>query len=598
VRRAHMLKGYSSNQIPSDVIWVDTETNPDIQLDGSEKHYLDFGWACYCRRESKDKWSKPNWLRFETIDEFWVWALSKLHGHCKLYIFAHNWAFDAPVLNVFGELPERDWQLVGSVIQSPPVILRWRRNEQSLVLVDTLNIWRMPLKKLGKSIGLPKLTMPKRSASKQAWDIYGKRDTEIIMQACLGWWSFLRDNDLGGFALTIASQAMRTFRHRFMRHEILIDDNVTALDLARESLHGGRTECFQIGKIKGDVYQLDYNSQYPAIMRSQYMPTRLLGIYRKVSIADTKLWAKKYCLTIKCIVRTKQNVFPVVKNKRLVFPTGEYVAYLSTPEIEYGLKHKLIKKVIECNVYERAIIFKDYVEYFYNYRRECIDSGNDVRAAMTKLLLTNLYGKFAQKGIIYKKVDDTEDQDIKVWTEYDVKESTTHHYRQYAKIIEEQDRETESRDSHPAIAAHITAHGRMQIWGLMQGCGQGRYYYCDTDSLWVDRVAYDALKNKVDDDKLGYLKLENICNKVIIWGAKDYVVGDKVVIKGIRKNATKIRGNVYEQARFTTLIGLLRYGDMGAPIVSQITKRLKRDYRKGVVNKDGSVSPFVVTLDD
>ncbi len=597
MRRSHILRPYKSNEMPSDAIWVDTETNPDIQEDGTEKHYLDFGYAVYRRRGAKNKWSAGDWLRFTTIDEYWEWALSKLHGHCKLYMFAHNWAFDAPVLDVFNQLPERKYELIGSVIQSPPVILRWRGKQQTLVLVDTLNIWRMPLKKLGESIGLPKLKMPKRGASRGAWDKYGKRDTEIIMTACIDWWDFLRDNDLGGFAVTIASQAIRTFRHRFMKHPILIDDNVTALELARHSLHGGRTEAFQLGKIKGDVYLLDYNSQYPAIMREHYMPIRLLGIYRNVSIKDTKLWVKKYCLTIKCIVKTSEAVYPIVMNKRLVFPTGEYIAYLSTPEIEYGLKHKLIKKVLECNVYERAKLFRDYVDWMYTYKLKCTAEGNEVRTAMTKLLLTNLYGKFAQKGIIYKKIEDTEDTDIKVWTEYDVEESTTHHFRQYAKIIEEQDRETESRDSHPAIAAHITAHGRMQIWGLMRGCGRGRYYYCDTDSIWVDRAAYEALTPLLDQSKLGFLKLENTSSKVTIWGPKDYIVDDKIVIKGIRKNATKIRGDIYEQARFTTLIGLLRYGDMSAPIVSQITKHLKRDYKKGVVNKDGSITPFVVGLD-
>ncbi len=598
MRRAHIMRPYKSNQMPSDAIWVDTETNPEIQLDGSEKHYLDFGYAVYRRRLSQHKWSKGDWLRFTNIDEYWEWALSKLHGHCKLYMFAHNWSFDAPVLDVFNELPDRNFKLAGAVIQSPPVILRWKRDGQSLVLVDTLNIWRMPLKKLGESIGLPKLTMPERGAPREEWDKYGKRDTEIIMHACIDWWSFLRDNDLGGFALTIASQAIRTFRHRFMSHDILIDDNATALELARHSLHGGRTECFQIGKIKGDVYLLDYNSQYPAIMRNHYMPTRLLGTYRNVSIKDTKLWIKKYCLTIKCIVKTDKNVYPIVKNKRLVFPVGEFIAYLSTPEIEYGLKHKLITKVIECNVYERALLFKDYVDWMYNYRLECIASDNEVRASMTKLLLTNLYGKFAQKGIIYKKVEDTDDRSIDVWLEYDADKEECYHYRRYAKIIELQDKETESRDSHPAIAAHITAHGRMQIWGLMQGCGQGRYWYCDTDSLWVDKVAYEALAPQIDKSKLGFLKLENVSNDVTIWGAKDYCVGDKVVIKGIRSTAKKLHEDKYEQARFTTLIGLLRLGDLSAPVVTQITKHLKRIYNKGTVAKDGSITPFVVALDD
>ena len=47
MRRAHILRAYQSNEMPSDAVWVDTETNPEIMPDGSEKHYLDFGYALY-----------------------------------------------------------------------------------------------------------------------------------------------------------------------------------------------------------------------------------------------------------------------------------------------------------------------------------------------------------------------------------------------------------------------------------------------------------------------------------------------------------------------------------------------------------------------
>ena len=592
MRRPHVLRRNKNCEMPHEAIWVDTETSPEIQPDGSERHVLDFGYAAYSRTRNTDEWIEPQWLRFTTIEQFWEWALSRLHGKSKLNIFAHNWAFDAPVLDTFNVLPDEGYKLTGSVIQSPPVILKWRKKPHTISMIDTLNIWRMPLKKLGQSIGLPKLEMPPRGAPIEDWNAYGKRDTEIIMEACFRWWQFLKDNDLGGFAATLAAQSIRTYRHKFMSHQILIDDNEKALTLARESLHGGRTECFYIGKVKHKVYKLDINSEYPSVMQKEMMPRKLVGHYKNIAIDDIKSWLKFYCITAKCVIETSEAVFPVVQDKKLIFPVGTFEAVLSTPEIRYALKHKLIKKVTECNIYEKAVLFKKYINYFYQYRRECIEAGNEVDAANAKMLLTNLYGKFAQKGTIYKKEYDTAETDIKVWTELDAETGEIYNYRQYAKIVEVLERETESRDSHPAIAAHITAHARMLLWGLMQRCGQGNYVYCDTDSLWTNKAGYERLEAHCHDTELGKLKLEGVHDDVTIYGAKDYIVDGSARIKGIRATAEKIDEHTFKQVKFTTLIGLLRKGDLSAPLVSQVTKHLQRQYTKGIVDNKGDVKPI------
>jgi len=598
MRRCHILKGNKNNESVHDAIWVDTETIPNIQPDGSEQHFLEFGWACYRRRTRNGKWTAPDWFRFTSIDEFWAWTLSKLHGKTKLYMFAHNWGFDAPVLDVFSKLPKHGYILTGSVINSPPVILKWRNKPHTIMMIDTLNIWRMPLKSLGKSIGLDKLEMPERGESVEKWDTYGKRDTEIIMVACLAWWDFLIQNDLGGFAATLAAQAVRTYRHRFMHHEILIDDNEKALALARETLHGGRTECFYIGKVKHKVYKLDINSQYPSVMATEFMPRKLIGHYRNVTLDECVRYVKKYCLSVECTITTTEPVFPIIHDKKLVFPVGTFTAFLSTPEIAYALKHKMIGKIIQCNIYERDILFKEYIEYFYKLRTQYKTDGDEVRSLLCKLLMNSLYGKFAQRGLVFEKEQDTDSLNIKVWTEIDAETLESTSYRQYAKIIEKLTKETESRDSHPAIAAHITAHARIQLWGLMRGAGQGNYVYCDTDSLWVNKVGYDNLIEHCDDTQLGKLKLEGVHDDVRIYGCKDYEIDGTKRIKGIRANAEQVGSNAYRQDRFSTLVGLLRTGNLSAPVITKITKNLGRNYTKGVVEKNGRVSPLRFPLRD
>lgn len=593
MRRCHYIKPNQGNELPHDAIWLDTETHPESIDEDTERHVLEFGWAAHRRTWKADTWTDPDWFRFTDIDSLWEWLESKLHGKTRLYIFAHNWAFDFPVLNGFTELVERGWTLTGSVIQSPPVILRYRRAPYTLQFVDTLNIWRMPLKKLGKSLSLPKLDMPNVKAPRADWDRYARRDVEIIMEACLKWWVFLRTNDLGGFASTLAAQAFRTYRHRFMSHQILVDDNSDALSLARHALHGGRTECFFIGNVKERIYKLDINSQYPAVMQCEPMPVKLIGHYRRVFLDEVTEWVSKYCVVAKCRIKTNTPVYPVVWESKLTFPTGDFVTYLSTPELEHAIKHNHLVQVDEAAVYEKAVIFKDFVDWMNAFKVKARMEGRDVDAHSAKYLMASLYGKFGQKGLIYEKDYETSDLSPRVWLELDATTGEVYHHRQYGGIVETLVEETESRESHPAIAAHVTAYARMMLWGLMQQAGKDNVYYCDTDSLWCNRAGYDKLSGWLDFYKLGHLKVEGVHDDVVIYGPKDYSLDGKETIKGIKAKARKMSEAVYEQEKFTTLIGLLRVGDLSAPRVTTITKHLKRQYTKGIVSTSGRVEPLI-----
>ena len=84
-------------------------------------------------------------------------------------MFAHNWAFDAPVLNTFNVLFKDGWQLKNAVVDSPPIIIKYRKDKCTLKLLDTLNIFRMPLAELGDKTGYAKLKMPSNKASKKVW---------------------------------------------------------------------------------------------------------------------------------------------------------------------------------------------------------------------------------------------------------------------------------------------------------------------------------------------------------------------------------------------------------------------------------------------
>lgn len=596
MRVCHYLKANKLTELPHSVAFVDTETTPKTAKRGAVTHHLKFGWAAYQRTIRDGEWAEPEWARFTARDAFWTWLEGRTRPRTRTYVFAHNWTFDAPVLGLFEELPKRGWKLQRAVIEGPPVILVYRRDSRTLAFLDTLNWWRVPLRELGASIGLPKLEMPAPGDSQELWDAYGKQDVEIIRRAVLAWIAFLKTHDLGGFATTLAGQSLRTFRHRFMTHEILIDDNPQALRLSRDAYHGGRCECSQLGKVRGPVYVVDVNSQYPSVMLSEDYPVKLVGWTQRVTLDDLRRWLRDRCVVARCIVRTDVPAYAHVHDGRLCFPVGTFRESLTTPELRYGLERGHIVGVEEAAVYTRGRIFEAFVREMYAHRLDAKARGDAVSTFLFKILLNSLYGKFGQQGGKWEMHSEAPDLSIRVWDEYDYDTGTLRAYRQFGGVIQTRLATGEARESFPAIAAHVTAYARHALWQLILRAGRPNLHYCDTDSLWLTKQGYERVAALVDPLQLGAIKREDVHDWAIFHGPKDYQVPGRRRTKGVRASARWLTSDTVTQERWTGIRGLLRSGTLDAPRTETTRKKLRREYRKGNVDSAGHVTPLVLSL--
>lgn len=591
-RTPHYIPPNHSNEMPSNCIWFDTETKARLDKHGRQAHRLWFGWLAFQRRWQGDTWTAPDWHRFRTRSQFWDLVEARCRPRTRLYLFAHNGAFDLPVMGAFSELPARGFKLIDAVVDAPPMILVWKRGNQTIKFIDTLNLWRVPLTVLGQSVGLDKLPMPAATAGKRAWDEYGKRDTEIIRIACRQWFDFLKAHDLGGFAPTLASQAFNAYRHRFMPVPIFADTNEKALQLSRDAYLGGRVECRRLGTLKGTFFKLDVNSMYPAVMQANSFPCKLLGVYGRPSAVELRRWVKRYCVIADCVITTKAPLYPVVIDGRLVFPIGTFRVTLATPEFQAALARGDLVQVDRVAVYEAAALFTDFVRYLYAERRKAIDAGNPAGKFMHRILMNSLYGKFGQRGRHYETVGESPLDSVRVWDEIDLDAGQVYHYREFGGIVQEWVEEGEARHSMPAIAAHVCSYARLMLWEAIQRVGGRHWLYCDTDSLIVDGVGLKRMQAAIDESALGGWKVEQEISLLTLHGPKDYVVDGERTLKGVRALAVETAPGEFTQDHFVGFRGLLREGSLDAPLVYPVTKTQARIYRKGTTGKGGWVSPL------
>jgi len=583
--------------MPSQAIFVDTETKPVTLKRDVTENVLWFGYACYVRRIRDYKWSEPEWKRFETVAEFWDWAESKTRARSKLYLYAHNWGFDALVLKTFSSLSSHSWKMTACILEEPPTVFEYRKERSTIALVDTLNYFRVPLAVLGANVGVAKLKMPVRDAPREKWDEYCHRDVDVLRLSMLAYFALLREANLGNYQLTTPSQAFTAYRHRFMRKGIFIDCSESALPVARKSYYGGRTECFFVGKMKGDFHVLDVNSQYPYAMTEALLPAKLVGTYKRVGARSLTTLLERYCCIADVSVSTSEPVYPLRSFGRLVFPVGEFRTILPHAELSYASEQGAVTKVHSVVLYEGAYLFREYVEELYALRKRYESEGNKAFAYLCKLFLNSLYGKFGQSGRVFDTVGSAPPDEVSNIRTINAQSGETFTLRTFGGIVQRLRREAESANSHPAIAACITSYARFYLWSLITQAGRDNVYYVDTDSLVVNQAGYDALSSLIDGSKLGYLKEDLHFKSLDIRTLKDYQFDKRIKIKGVRKNAVHVERDLYVQDTFRGIKGMIRDGDEECQIVRRSEKHLSRHYTKGVITPSGRVEPLTYYID-
>lgn len=265
------------------------------------------------------------------------------------------------------------------------------------------------------------------------------------------------------------------------------------------------------GKTIGNGIVLDVNSLYPSRMYYCELPYGEGKYFEGEYIKDEVY--NLYIQSITCIFEIKENYLPTIqiKNSRS-FANNEYLKNSNGQEVLLTLTSVDLKLFFEhYNVYNLEFhggwkfkssteIFKPFIDKWMAVKIEASRTGNLGLRTLAKLMLNNLYGKFALNPKVTSKIPYLDSE----------KDIVRYH------LADPTDREP----IYIPVATFITAHARYYTISSAQKV-YDRFCYADTDSLHL--IGTDLPNLDIDDDKLGAWKLEKTFTRAKFVRQKTYI---------------------------------------------------------------------------
>lgn len=489
---------------------------------------------------------------------------------------------------------------------------------------------------------------------------------------------------------TIAAYAMKVYRTLHMPEECLTSLSPQEDAFARKAFHGGRTDvrCMlkfwtpdQISQGVYGKYQ-DIQSLYPYVQFFKPMPVGIPQILKFHSTENLeeisqKILNEEWFGFIECDLLCQEYLHhPVLvcKNSAQSKLTADLLPKtkitITTAECQVALKKGYqLTKVYEVHLYQKSTtLFKSYIQQYLKikiensgmpswiktdqdwtefaeeqYTRHGIQlvkenmTKNPGKKQLAKMMLNSLWGKFAERSkysehVKYKNVAEYQALETKMLNcEIDFlyvdSQVENEGYCVIRSNVSNPDNEMKRR-THVALAAYVTAFGRLELWKQMDLLGD-RVLYHDTDSIiyehqpqaynipegrylgeWEDECpdqpmakfvslgpktyAYAVVDKPVKDEEMCQDSIElngQIYNLKYNCKAKGFTLNcntvDQINFEGMRHLVMDT--NHHLQTPNRSFIYDRRKGQMKT--VHNI-KILKRTYDKGVVFPDFKVFPF------
>jgi hypothetical protein len=349
-----------------------------------------------------------------------------------------------------------------------------------------------------------------------------------------------------------------------------LDPKIRALE--RRCYYGGRCEPFRLGDVDERCYLLDVKACYAHIVNRTsipYMPLRYMP--NGMRVGDVRLDSNiEYAAD--CVVNVNEAYLPVRHHGKVIYPTGRFFTSLCGLEFTGAMNAGFIERITSAAMYASQPCLSNYAQWYQESRDKIGKLGFSDVAGSLKATFNSSLGFLARQGREWREWSPA---GVQPWWFGKTTDPDNAGKVVGAHVLDKEPEflriGIEPRNCAPVIHASICATARVVLCELFAIAGDGNVIYCDTDGLIVTQDGYDNLlaAQGMCGPGYGQLSVRAQSSSCTINGQKNYKIGDKVVCAGLPSS----KHNEWK-------------------------KRDAMETTTGIVNHDGTVSPYIMECED
>lgn len=543
-RAAHWIRQNHQCRIPSRWIAFDTESCSTYQGD-TEIQTWAMGCAIRWRTDLKRP-REPETGIFDSALDLWEWVSDHCRSNMRTVAWAHNLGYDVRIAQALNILPKLGWRLEWCNLDRNVSAMTWRSDRGTLVLADTWTWVPSDLASIARSVGIRKLKMPPHDARRYRWEKYCARDAEIVYHVVSDLVSYIKDNDLGNWQPTGAGMSYATWRHKFLRHKILVHDDTDVIAAERAAMHTGRAEAWKHGMLEDTTWiECDMRNAYVTIASECDLPVKLKYRTGAISLAQYDTLKSSYRCLCLCAVKTDTPVVPYHNGTRTIWPVGHFQTWLWDTEIDLLRDAGQSVSLRQCIVYTRAPILQEWALFVLSALRDPSDQISPVVKTWLKHCSRALIGRLALRVTRWEHFGDNPMGDAHISHYIDMATGEAHRLLHVGAQTFQASARVEGRDSLPQVTGWIMAECRSRLWRAMTTAGLNDLAHVDTDSVLVSRTGLKRLQAHYGDLFDQYWQVKGARRRVTVYGPRNYRWGPVRKSAGIPVKATETAPNVF-----------------------------------------------------
>lgn len=566
-RQNHWIRHNHQNRIPARWVAFDTEAKRDASKTGEIQTWR-LGCAVRWRSDLKNG-DAAEWSRNTTPENLWEWVTDFCRPKTRTVVWACNLGYDVRIAAAMDILPRLGWHLDWCNLGSQVSTMTWRSERGTLTFADITSWLPMSLEKIGELVGIPKMKMPNSNSSQKAWWEYCENDVRILYTAASQLIEFVRSEDLGNWQPTGAGMAFATWRHKFLKHSILVHNNEDALKAERKAMHTGRAEAWRHGRLIGDQWtEVDLRQAYVHIARDTELPTKLKWHEGALTLAQYRNLCRRFRVLARVHVQTTVPSVPVYSQGRTIWPVGSFDTWLWDCECDSAIASADSVKISEAYVYTKAPVLSEWARWVLEVQERADGHVPDTVRRYVKHSGRTLIGRIALRTAQWAVWGTNPEGEAGISYVVDSETGVVNRLMHVGDRTMIEEARIEGQDSLPQITGYITARCRVLLWEAMGVAGYDNIAHVDTDSLLVNAAGLGNLRRHFGDSFDAVWQPKGTYRHLTVYGPRNYRADGVRKLAGIPGGAKETSANRFDGVTWSSIAGDMANGDTSSVTIT------------------------------